>query len=103
MGASRSRFLIEHDIFGKPVSTFPDHALEPTKRCAEHRSPSRGANTHETDSSGAAGVGQGNPGATAGSSSRYHPAIDRGDAAGGGYGADAGWAEGQASHTEPVP
>src|SRR5437762_11633543 len=24
---SRSRFLIEHDLFGKPVSTFPDHAL----------------------------------------------------------------------------
>jgi hypothetical protein len=24
---SRSRFLFEHDRFGKPVSTFPDHAL----------------------------------------------------------------------------
>jgi hypothetical protein len=23
----RSRFLIEHDLFGKPVPTFPDHAL----------------------------------------------------------------------------
>jgi hypothetical protein len=21
------RFLFEHDLFGKPVSTFPDHAL----------------------------------------------------------------------------
>jgi hypothetical protein len=26
--ASRSSFLFEHDLFGKPVSTFPDHALE---------------------------------------------------------------------------
>jgi hypothetical protein len=25
---SRSIFLFEHDLFGKPVSTFPDHALE---------------------------------------------------------------------------
>jgi hypothetical protein len=25
--ASRSSFLFEHDLFGKPVSTFPDHAL----------------------------------------------------------------------------
>jgi DNA-binding Lrp family transcriptional regulator len=24
---SRSGFLIEHDLFGKPVTTFPDHAL----------------------------------------------------------------------------
>src|ERR1700733_2666071 len=24
---SRSRSLVEHDLFGKPVSTFPDHAL----------------------------------------------------------------------------
>jgi len=24
---SRSRFLIEHDLFGKPLHTFPDHAL----------------------------------------------------------------------------
>jgi hypothetical protein len=24
---SRSRPLVEHDLFGKPVSTFPDHAL----------------------------------------------------------------------------
>src|SRR5216684_6391661 len=24
---SRSRFLIEHDLFGKPLRTFPDHAL----------------------------------------------------------------------------
>jgi len=23
---SRSRFLIEHDLFGKPLHTFPDHA-----------------------------------------------------------------------------
>src|SRR6516165_9531872 len=26
--ASRSRSLVEHDLFGKPVSTFPDHGLE---------------------------------------------------------------------------
>jgi hypothetical protein len=25
--ASRSGPLVEHDLFGKPVSTFPDHAL----------------------------------------------------------------------------
>ncbi len=25
---SRSSFLIEHDLFGKPVSTFPDHARQ---------------------------------------------------------------------------
>jgi hypothetical protein len=25
---SRFSFLFEHDLFGKPVSTFPDHALE---------------------------------------------------------------------------
>src|SRR6516164_8344063 len=25
--ASRSSFLLEHDLFGKPDSTFPDHAL----------------------------------------------------------------------------
>src|SRR5205814_3285615 len=31
---SRSRFLIEHDLFGKPVSTFPDHALD---RAADRR------------------------------------------------------------------
>jgi hypothetical protein len=24
----RSNSLVEHDLFGKPVSTFPDHALE---------------------------------------------------------------------------
>jgi hypothetical protein len=24
--ASRSSFLFEHDLFGKPDSTFPDHA-----------------------------------------------------------------------------
>jgi hypothetical protein len=27
-GISRSIYLLEHDLFGKPVSTFPDHALE---------------------------------------------------------------------------
>src|SRR5712692_914506 len=26
--SSRSIFLFEHDLFGKPVPTFPDHALE---------------------------------------------------------------------------
>jgi hypothetical protein len=25
--ASRSSFLFEHDLFGKPVPTFPNHAL----------------------------------------------------------------------------
>src|SRR6516162_11222924 len=25
--SSRSRFLMKHDVFGKPASTFPDHAL----------------------------------------------------------------------------
>jgi hypothetical protein len=25
--SSRSRSLVEHDLFAKPVSTFPDHAL----------------------------------------------------------------------------
>src|SRR6202020_3376924 len=25
---SRSRSLVEHDLFGKPGSTFPDHALQ---------------------------------------------------------------------------
>src|SRR5260370_40319262 len=25
--SSRSIFLFEHDLFGKPVSTFPDHAV----------------------------------------------------------------------------
>jgi hypothetical protein len=30
----RSNFLVEHDLFGKPASTFPDHALalEGTRR-----------------------------------------------------------------------
>jgi hypothetical protein len=27
--------LFEHDLFGKPVSTFPDHALEPNARRRE--------------------------------------------------------------------
>jgi hypothetical protein len=26
--ASRTSFLFEHDLFGKPDSTFPDHALK---------------------------------------------------------------------------
>jgi len=30
--SSRSSSLVEHDLFGKPVSTFPDHALVLTKR-----------------------------------------------------------------------
>jgi hypothetical protein len=25
--------LFEHDLFGKPVSTFPDHALEGLREC----------------------------------------------------------------------
>src|SRR3990172_3320459 len=28
----RSRLLFEHDLFGKPVPTFPDHALAPSER-----------------------------------------------------------------------
>jgi hypothetical protein len=28
MGLSRSVSLMEHDLFGKPVSTFPHHALD---------------------------------------------------------------------------
>src|SRR5882762_10274836 len=39
---SRSRFLIEHDLFGKPLRTFPDHALAhgsaKCKRFGEDRS-----------------------------------------------------------------
>jgi hypothetical protein len=34
--ASRSSFLFEHDLFGKPDSTFPDHALV-TRRQARRR------------------------------------------------------------------
>src|SRR6516164_2051651 len=30
--ASRSSFLLEHDLFGKPDSTFPDHALNAHRR-----------------------------------------------------------------------
>src|ERR1700687_964600 len=30
--SSRSIFLFEHDLFGKPVPTFPDHALGPYDR-----------------------------------------------------------------------
>jgi hypothetical protein len=26
-GSAHPRFFVEHDLFGKPVSTFPDHAL----------------------------------------------------------------------------
>jgi hypothetical protein len=29
--ASRFRLLFEHDLFGKPLRTFPDHALVPIK------------------------------------------------------------------------
>jgi hypothetical protein len=29
---SRSSFLFEHDLFGKPDTTFPDHALSKTFR-----------------------------------------------------------------------
>jgi hypothetical protein len=32
--ARRSRSNKEHDLFGKPVSTFPDHALEAKYRAA---------------------------------------------------------------------
>jgi hypothetical protein len=28
----RSRSLVEHDLFGKPVPTFPDHALDENAR-----------------------------------------------------------------------
>jgi hypothetical protein len=30
-------FLIEHDLFGKPVSTFPDHALAMQRRLVAQR------------------------------------------------------------------
>jgi hypothetical protein len=29
---SDNQFLFEHDLFGKPVSTFPDHALDSSRR-----------------------------------------------------------------------
>src|SRR6516162_9581594 len=32
--ASRSSFLLEHDLFGKPDSTFPDHALGAVRHSA---------------------------------------------------------------------
>ena len=38
--SSRSIFLFEHDLFGKPVPTFPDHALAAavsSSSCAGHR------------------------------------------------------------------
>ena len=35
--ASRSSFLFEHDLFGKPDSTFPDHALAVMHRIASER------------------------------------------------------------------
>src|SRR5260370_17798563 len=31
------RLLLEHDLFGKPVSTFPDHAPAPAKLLAHGR------------------------------------------------------------------
>src|ERR1700730_9167722 len=34
--ASHSSFLFEHDLFGKPVPTFPDHALV-TRRIGRNR------------------------------------------------------------------
>src|ERR1700722_8130136 len=33
----RNRFLMEHDLFGKPVSTFPDHALSVRALQISHR------------------------------------------------------------------
>jgi len=39
--ASRFSFLFEHDLFGKPVSTFPDHALIAAFRLHRHPSPRR--------------------------------------------------------------
>jgi hypothetical protein len=35
--ASRSSFLFEHDLFGKPDSTFPDHALAVMHRIASEQ------------------------------------------------------------------
>src|ERR1700758_5310213 len=35
--ASRFRFLIEHDLFGKPLYTFPDHALIDIRQPAQGR------------------------------------------------------------------
>ena len=40
--ASRSSFLFEHDLFGKPVSAFPDHALGVINKPA----PQRGENVN---------------------------------------------------------
>ena len=34
---SASSFLFEHDLFGKPDSTFPDHALAVMHRIASER------------------------------------------------------------------
>src|SRR5262245_61459700 len=33
--SARSCVLVEHDLFGKPASTFPDHALWRVKRRAD--------------------------------------------------------------------
>src|SRR5215470_16947298 len=41
---SRSRFLIEHDLFGKPLRTFLDHALgSGARRCPSSRGSIRRA------------------------------------------------------------
>src|SRR4249920_2290541 len=39
--ASRSSFLFEHDLFGKPDSTFPDHALVTRRRARRRRRSGR--------------------------------------------------------------
>jgi hypothetical protein len=31
--------LVEHDLFGKPVSIFPDHALSGARSLSENRLP----------------------------------------------------------------
>jgi hypothetical protein len=31
--------LVEHDLFGKPASTFPDHAVWWSMICSENRLP----------------------------------------------------------------
>ena len=70
------------------------------RRCAAARSPGEGAILHETDSSRTAGGGQGNAGATAGSSLRDRPALYRRNVARGGCRRHAGRPQGQGHHGE---
>src|SRR6476646_7577190 len=72
-------------------------------RCATYRSPIRGAYADENYTSGTAGVGQGDPGAAAGTALWYRPALDRRDAARGRGGGNASGAEGQGDHGQRRP